>query len=648
MRSLLIVAGYVAVYVALDWVSYIHPLGPFAITPWNPPPGLSLALLLVYGLRFAPALVVAGLAAELIVRGWPTNVAATVLATAVVAAGYAALAVALRRRIDPALASVRDAAWFVGLVAAATILVAAAYVAVFAAVGQVAAPGIARTVFQFWVGDAIGILVTTPVLAHLLRDGVRLPPGRRAHEAAAQAAALAVALWLVFGVAPAAAAKFFYVLFLPLIWVSVRHGAAGAAFALLAIQLGTVAAVQIQGLAAATLLEFQLFMSALAVTGLFLGALVSERSRAQDALEAREAQLTTVFETAPDGILVLDGRGRIVRANGAAGAMLGVPAPALAGTALRALVPGVALDAAPLARTEYAARRGDGSGFPVEMAIGRTAGGAQPLYIAVLRDVSDRKAIEGQLRERETELARSLRLAAAAETASALAHELNQPLSAIGSYVRACTLLLERPEANRARLESTMRTVVAEVGRAGEVVRRLRDFFRSGTSRFERLAPGALAHGALEALAPRLERHRIEAELDLAPGLPDLQVDRLQIETVLHNLLSNAIDAIVAGECAQRRITLAVGLADTAVRFAVTDSGPGVPAPVAANLFRPFSTTKPEGMGLGLAISRSIVENHGGRLVAEPTAQGASFAFTLPVEAAPEAARPGLERSGAA
>jgi two-component system, LuxR family, sensor kinase FixL len=89
MRSVFVLAGYIAAYVALDWVSYIHPLGPFAITPWNPPPGLSLAVLLVYGLRFAPALFVAGLAAELIVRGWPASLAHTLLATAVVAAGYA-------------------------------------------------------------------------------------------------------------------------------------------------------------------------------------------------------------------------------------------------------------------------------------------------------------------------------------------------------------------------------------------------------------------------------------------------------------------------------------------------------------------------------------------------------------------------------
>ena len=243
--------------------------------------------------------------------------------------------------------------------------------------------------------------------------------------------------------------------------------------------------------------------------------------------------------------------------------MFGTSAIALAGESFSGLMPDLALDLAPFARIEHAARRRDGSTFPVEMAIGRTAAGTRRLHIALLRDVSDRKEMEGQLRERESELARSLRVAAAAETASALAHELNQPLSAIGSYVRACALLLERPEANRERLEATMRTVVAEVGRAGEIVRRLRDFFRSGTSRFERAAPADLVRNVVAAAAPRFARHRIDVRLDIEAGLPDLHVDRLQIETVLQNLLGNAIDAINARKCGRAAVTVRVASAGT-------------------------------------------------------------------------------------
>ncbi len=272
------------------------------------------------------------------------------------------------------------------------------------------------------------------------------------------------------------------------------------------------------------------------------------------------------------------------------------------------------------------------------MAIGRATAAKHRLYIAVLRDVSARKEMEGQLREREADLARSLRLAAAAETAGALAHELNQPLSAIGTYVRACTLLLDRPDANRDRLVQTMQTVVAEVGRAGEIVRRLRDFFRSGTSRLERATVTDLVRSGVELFTPRLTRHQIELAVEIDPGLPEVLVDRLQIDTVLHNLLANAIDALRSPETKQRRISIHATLSGSVVRITVSDTGPGLPPELAKGVFRPFTTTKPEGMGLGLAISRSIVENHGGRLTAERTDRGAALSFTLPAETGAEAA----------
>jgi signal transduction histidine kinase len=528
MRTPIVVAAYLAAYVLLDWVSYIHPLGPFAITPWNPPAGLSIALLTAYGLRLWPALPLAGIAAELFVRGWPASPALALAGAAILAGGYTAAAGMLRRRVRGAadLATLRGIAWFVGIVALASLAVAVSYVAVHAAAGQIPRADVARSMMQFWVGDAIGILVTSPFVLQLLAVRGELASTRTQRlEIAAQAAAVIAALWVVFAVGGDSSAKLFYVLFLPLIWVSVRHGARGASFPLVALQLGIVAAAQIRGYASATVLEFQLFTAALAVTGLFLGAVVSERRRAGEELAEREAQL-----------------------------------------------------------------------------------------------------------------ARSLRLAAAAETASALAHELNQPLSAIGSYVRACTLLLEPSQIDRERLAQTMNTVVAEVNRAGDVVRRLREFFRSGTSRLERSTIAALVDAGVRPLEQRLARHRIELGIEVAPGLPEVTVDRLQIETVLHNLVANAVDAIVAGAPAQRSIVVRAARAGAAVRVTVTDSGPGLPPEISEQAFRPFATTKPDGMGLGLAISRSIVENHGGRLVVEHTGRGAAFSFTLPIGSVPEPA----------
>jgi PAS domain S-box-containing protein len=638
-RTAVLAAGYVLAYVALDWGSSLDPLGPLAITPWNPPPGLSLALLLTAGLRFAPALFVAALAAEIAVRGLPAGFAAASISSLVLAAGYTAAAWLLRGplRVDRRLATLRDVAWFVAVVVVATLCVAAGYVAVYAAAGNIAAADAVRSVLQFWLGDAIGILVTAPVVLWLFRSRGEAPRPRWSWEAVVQGLALAAALWVAFRVAPAEAARFFYVLFLPLIWISVRHGVPGAAVALLAIQLGIVAAVWAEGYAPATVLELQLLMSALAVTGLFLGGVVSERRRAREALEAREAELASVLRTAPDGIVVLDDAGRIASANDAAGVMFGARAEALGGLDVAELIPDLPLEAAPIRRAERVARRRDGSTFPVELALGRAHADARGLYIGVLRDVSERKTIEGRLREREAELDRSLRLAAAAETASALAHELSQPLSAIATYVRACAVMLERPDEYRARLAETMRTVTHEVGRAGEVVRRLRDFFRSGTSRLERVPVGELLHGGTERLARRLERHRIDLRIQAASGLPPVLVDRLQIETVLHNLLANAIDAIITADSPERTVRIrAMPGAHGSVRITVADTGPGVTGEAAEDMFRPFATTKPDGMGLGLAISRSIVENHGGRLVAEAASGGAVFSFTLPVQEAME------------
>jgi PAS domain S-box-containing protein len=460
---------------------------------------------------------------------------------------------------------------------------------------------------------------------------------RQQGEIIAQSLAIAVGLWLVFGIDATAAAKFFYLLFLPLIWISVRHGAPGAAFALLGIQLGIIIAVQAEGYASATVLEFQLLMLALAVTGLFLGTMVSDRRRARETLEAREAELASVFDTAPDGILVLGEDGRVLRANETAGTIFASQPSLLVGRRIAELLPDVVLGNTPFAHAEYTAIRRDGARFPAELAIGR-ADVVHPLYIAILRDVTAQKEMETQLRERESELARSLRIAAAAETAGALAHELNQPLSAIATYVRACTLLLDRAEANRDRLVQTMNTVVAEVGRAGEIVRRLRDFFRSGTSRLEPATVADLVQGAVALLAPRFARHHIELAVEIEPELPQVLVDRLQIDTVLHNLLANAVDALKSVEAGQRRITVQAALSGSAVRITVSDTGPGFPPELATGVFRPFTTNKPEGMGLGLAISRSIVENHGGRLTTEPTDRGAALSFTLPAGIAAEAA----------
>jgi C4-dicarboxylate-specific signal transduction histidine kinase len=246
--------------------------------------------------------------------------------------------------------------------------------------------------------------------------------------------------------------------------------------------------------------------------------------------------------------------------------------------------------------------------------------------------VSERSAIARQLRDKQFELDRSLRLAGASEMASALAHELNQPLTAIGSYVRACQLMLAEPANRSEMLRQTMDRIVAEVTRAGNVVRHLREFFRTGSGQIAAIPVEQMLKEAIDAAGPRCERHRIGWCLDCPPGLPPVLVDGVQVQTVLHNLIANAIDALKSVPSDHREISVSARRDGAQfVRIGVADNGPGVSEEALAGLFRPFATTKPQGMGLGLAISRSIVEARGGRLWAEPVPKGSVLSFTLPI-----------------
>lgn len=517
------IAGYITLYVFLDWISYIHPVLPIAITPWNPPPGLSLVFLLRYGLRNWPALVAAAFLADVLVRGIPAPLTWLAISSLVLAGCYTWIASMLagKARISGNFDNLQALTRFLGVILPGTLAAGMAYVAIFTFAGLVPVEAFFNNVLRFWVGDAIGVMVVTPLL---LVHSADISPFRRENwrpnsETLLQGASVLLALWLIFGVEYTDEFKFFYLLFLPLIWISMRHGIQGATLAIVGIQLGLIVALQLGGHRVTAVLEFQLLMAALAVTGLFLGMVVTNR-----------------------------------------------------------------------------------------------------------------REVEEQLRNRQAELNQALRMAAAGEMASAFAHELNQPLSAISSYLRACQLLLAAPGEQRELLAETMDKVVAEAGRAGQVVHRLRDFYRSGELKLERLAVEELLRGGMSTLNKRAERHGIIMRLAVASGLPELTVDRMQIETVLHNLISNAIDAFAGSKGGEIEVE-AVLDANGDVRVCVSDNGPGIIPEMAHRLFEPFATSKPEGMGLGLAITRSLLDAHGGKLWAEPASgKGARFCFTLPAD----------------
>ncbi|MGE5338217.1 MAG: ATP-binding protein [Gemmatimonadota bacterium] len=242
---------------------------------------------------------------------------------------------------------------------------------------------------------------------------------------------------------------------------------------------------------------------------------------------------------------------------------------------------------------------------------------------------------ERELREEREALSEAQRTAQIGELTVAVAHDLNQPLSAIGTYARACHLMVERGEADRAALLKTLDQLAAESARAGQYVRRMREFFRFGAMRSERVDLARLVEAAHAHLRDRLDREGIVWRAVIEPGLPAVRGDPVQIGMILDNLLVNACDAM-HGTSVPRIVEVTAqrerGTEHPTVRVSVEDTGNGVPDEVREQLFKPLSTSKPHGMGLGLSLSRSIAERLGGRLWFDAGRRRTTFCLDLPID----------------
>jgi signal transduction histidine kinase len=245
--------------------------------------------------------------------------------------------------------------------------------------------------------------------------------------------------------------------------------------------------------------------------------------------------------------------------------------------------------------------------------------------------VANRQRAENQLRERDLALSRAMRFAVAGELASSLAHELNQPITALVSYLQASEILAAPLKLQDQRLDETLNKATREAVRAAEVLRRMRDFYRGGTIKRERLQLHALCQTFASTFAERLRRVSADLQIDVPMTLPSVEVGATQLEIILHNLLSNALDA-VSGQN-RGHILLSARAAEGAVTLYIEDSGAGIASEVRAKLFEPFFTTKVDGMGLGLAISRSLLRAQGGELLYEQGERwgGACFVVRLPL-----------------
>ena len=368
-------------------------------------------------------------------------------------------------------------------------------------------------------------------------------------------------------------------------------------------------------------------------------------SAAWVALAEREAHLQSILDTVPDAMVVIDAQGIIESFSNAAERLFGYNAAEVKGRNVSLLMPSPYREQHDSYLARYLATgekriigssrvviglRRDGSTFPMELYIGETRHSARRAFTGFVRDLTERQETQARLHELQMELAHMSRFTAMGEMASTLAHELNQPLTAVATYLNGCRRLLERGmQADSAMLRDGVERATEQAMRAGQIIRHLREFVARGETerRPENLAKLVEEASALALIGARESAVRVAFEFD--PDCPLVIADKVQVQQVLLNLIRNALEAMAGSE--RRELTITTGHGPGGqVRVSVTDTGSGIAPEILGQLFRPFVSSKVQGMGVGLSVSRTIIEAHGGRLWAEPNREGGTiFSFTL-------------------
>lgn len=519
LRSHLSIAGtYLAAYVLLDWVSYVHPLASSGITPWNPQTGLSFALVLLFGPQFIPWLFAATFLSDLIVRQLPLPPGAEFLVVLVSGLGFgctAAFLLSRRLHFDLTLSSRSSLLMLMLAAIAGVALVALAHIVILLRYGVLAPHDFWQAALRAFVGDMIGVMVVTPFLL-ILFTRRKLP--QPSWEMGALVILIFAALWLVFGSAQSFRFQLFYVLFIPVVWIAVRFGLEGVTSGLVLTQIGLISAIQLSEQTAVDVVSYQALMAVLAVTGLAVGVLVSEQQRA-----------------------------------------------------------------------------------------------------------------EHRLRLQQEALNRASRLGTMGEFAAAVAHEINQPLTAIANYTRLAKRAAESRPPDAAAAAEAASGAIEQVDRAANVVRRLRDFIQLGRSEVGPASVAKLVSETYSFCRPELDGAGINYQARLARDLPPVMADALQIEQVLVNLVRNSAEALKQAGRHDGRVEIeAQREAGGRIVIRVLDNGPGLDPDLAGETLTPFTTTKNDGLGLGLSLSRSIIEAHGGKLTIDSGPRGVMASFTLP------------------
>lgn len=514
-RWLLISALYFVAHVVLDFISYVKPYGNLGVTPWNPQLGMSLALVFTGGISYAAPVLVAQFISAYVLRGGPLGLLLE-LATSIINGSISVFAGYVLREhlsIDRRLSALRDAWRFITVSSACSILGAIAYTIALSAWGALGRGEAFQVIWRLSVGNVIGILTLAPAL--LIFTGLKAWP-KIDRSMIAQCIAIIAALVFVFGYRDATAFQLFYLLFLPLLWVSLTHGTAGTALALPLIQVGLVIGAEIRFGSDPGLTALQVLMITLAITGLLVGAIFIERQVAAASIQ-----------------------------------------------------------------------------------------------------------------DQQNALSRALRVRTAGEIASGIAHEINQPLSAIRSYAAVAEDAVSK--GNTALAQEAIGKIGAQSTRAATIIRSVRDLLHQGTIEAARTDVPRLLTELDDVVRMDLAERNIRLRLEVLDDFPAVYVDGVQVVQALINLINNAADAMESvGRWGEIKIK-AAEIGDGLYELAVTDTGPGFPPGYNINEPTPFVTTKPDGTGLGLSIARTIAEAHGGRLVLKSSPEGACVKLQLPL-----------------
>ena len=368
-----------------------------------------------------------------------------------------------------------------------------------------------------------------------------------------------------------------------------------------------------------------------------------------DAIASESALLRSILETVPDAMVVIDQRGIIQSFSTAAERLFGYSSAEVCGRNVKLLMPAPYREQHDGYLGRYLAtgerriigigrvvvgQRKDGSTFPMELSVGEVNQNGDRLFTGFLRDLTERQQTDRRLHELQEGLLHASRLRSMGQMAAALAHELNQPLTATANYVRAAIRLLDAAEPKLDQVRQAMNLAVQQTLRSGEIIRRLRAFVARGELARQPESVAKLIEEASALALVGAKERGIKMLIGINPDLPMAMVDRVQIQQVLLNLIRNALEAME--DSTIRELSVETSAKDGQVQVSVADTGGGIPPEIEAKLFQPFVTTKQEGMGIGLSVCRTIVEAHGGRLWVEANPGGGSvFRFTVPAEIEP-------------